>query len=797
MRLLYNVINMIKGVFMKKIYLYNYKFNSVFLRTFIILVLSSIIPVLAANTIINKQATSTFQKQICDTNINMLGKTSETVDLTLKQVEQTIQQLAKDRNVVNFIINPEINLDFATNFTSGDNNITRNSKIISNLQNISASNNHIHSVYIYSNYNSTILSSCGGAFELKDFSDKEWKEDYDNYIQDSYQVGTRQVTDIFGNSHNLITLIKNLPYSSSSKQGAIIINISEDKLYHTIAGLDAKYAEEIYVIKDDGYILSHKDKNMINRNLSHYPYFKRILEKHEGFFIEKVNGEKMLFTYETSSYNRWKYVYAIPLKSLQNDSTIISRIILIITFIYIVLALILSFFVSREIYHPIKKLMNLVLGSSKQICTSFVIKNEYEFLGYAYSDVLDKNKNMETIVQNAKPIIKEKLFTNLIMGKCNDSQEIFDKISMLNIKFSQTDFIVIAIQIDGYNEFRNKFDEMDRNLYKIKLVNMIEKIICSRYHGVCVEIESDKAAVVINFTNYVTLMQEKEILLEIVEKIKAQVQKNFPFTITLGIGRMYKDIINVKLSYNEAINALKYKLYHGKNKIINIDDIEVRSKELYYYDSEKEKMLINNLKVGQKKEIEILISELVQEILEHRSYPYTYVQQVFIRIINSIVEQIINKGMDIEEIFGSGYNLYEELSNRETIDDIKIWLSEICYTTINAINAVNLTKSQKNAEKILEYIDENLSHDISLNDIADWIGFSPSYVSKVFKENIGKSYTDYLNGSRIEMAKKLLRNTQLTIKEVGFRMGFNSIQTFMRTFKKYEGITPGQFRDKI
>ncbi|WP_198543899.1 helix-turn-helix domain-containing protein [Petroclostridium xylanilyticum] len=774
---------------MKKTYIYDYKFNSVFIKTFIMLILSSIIPVLVANTIIYKQSTTTIQRQICNTNMNMLGKTSETVDLILKQVDQTIQQLAKDRDIVNSIINPDIN------FT------TRNSKIISNLKNISFTNDYIFSIYIYSAYNNTILSSSGDAYKLSDSTDKEWLEAYNNFFSETYQLETRKITDALGNQINCITLISNLPYASSSKLGAIVINIREDNLYRTIAGLNTKDEGEIYVINHDGYVLSHKDKSKLYTNLSHYPYTKKILKNDKGFFIEKVKGKQMLFTYVTSSYNGWKYIHTIPLEALQSDSTIVSKIIVIITLVYILLGLIISFLISKGIYHPIEKLMDLVLTSSKSSkymfnCENSGIKDEYEFLGYAYNDVIDKNKNMETIIQNAKPIIKEKLFTNLIMGKIDNPQEICEKLDFLNINFSLTNFIVVVMQIDGYSEFRNKFNEKDRNLYKIKLTNMVEKIISNRQKGICVEIESDKVAAIINFTDNTTLMQAKEELLVIAANIKDEVEKHFPFTITLGVGRMYKDIINIKLSYNEAVNALKYKLYQGKNEIIDIDDIEPQSKELYYYDSEKEKLLINNLKVGQQREVEILIDELFQEILDNRNVSYTYVQQVFIRIISSIVELIINLGMTVDEVFGSGYNLYEQLSGKETIEDIKIWLSEICHITVNTINKVNLTKSQKNAEKILEYVNENLSRDISINDIADWIGFSTAYVSKIFKENIGKNYIDYLNGSRIEKAKQLLKNTQLPVKEVGFRVGFNNIQTFMRTFKKYEGITPGQYRDK-
>lgn len=770
---------------MKKTYIFNYKFNSVFLKTFIILILASIIPVLVANTIIHRQSTKIIHEQTGKANINRLDKTSQTIDLVFSQMNQIMPQLGRDPNIVNAVINPDYNF------------ISRNSEIISNIRNVASSTNYILSIYIYLAHDNTVLSSSGGIYKFDEFYDKDWLQSYNSFVLGTHQLDTRKISDALGNKFNCITLIRNLPYSSWSKLGAIVININEDKLYETIEGLENNNKEEIYIIDEEGNILSHKDKSKLYTNINQLPYIKKILNNNNGFFIEEVNNKKMHFTYVTSYYNRWKYIYAIPLETLQNNSTVVSRIIIMITLIYIVLALILSFLISKGIYHPIEELMNIVVKSSKLTLNgqNHYIKNEYDFLGQAYNDVIDKNKNMEVIINNAKPTIKEKLFTNLIMGKNNNVQEITEKLEFLNICFNMNNFIVIGMQIDSYNEFRNKYDERDRNLYKIELGNLIEKIISKEHKGVCVEVESDQLAAVINFPDNTSQMNAKEQTIVIARNIQMEVKKYLPFTITLGIGRMYKDITNVKLSYNEAINALKYKLYQGKNEIINIDEVEIQSEELYYYDSEKEKMLINNLKVGQQKEVDIVIDELFQEIIEHKSYSYTYVQQVFIRIISLIIELIINMGLDVEEVFGDKYNLYEEFSDKETIQDMKVWLTKICHICVYEIDKINHSKSHKHIEKILEFIDMNLSHNISLNDIADFIGLNPSYVSKIFKDHIGKNYVDYLNRSRIEKAKQLLINTKLAVKEVGFRVGFNSVQTFTRTFKKYEKITPGKFRE--
>ncbi|WHH59070.1 helix-turn-helix domain-containing protein [Petroclostridium sp. X23] len=773
---------------MQKRFIYNYKFNSVFIKTFVILILTSIIPVVAANTIIYRKSTMTIQKQTRNTNMNMLGKTSETVDLVFKQIDQTMQQIAKDPSIVNSIINPDIN------------SIGRNSKIISNLKNIASTNNYILSIYVYSAFNQTIISSSGGVYKLEEFYDKEWLKEYDNFILGTHQMETRKISDALGNQYNGITFFRNLPYASWSKLGAIIINVSEDKLYETIAGLDMEVKGQFYVANAEGKILIHEEKDKLYTNIDiHDRNGVSLLVDDRGFFINKVGGKQTLFTYVTSPYNEWKYFYAIPLEYLQTDSAIISRLIVITTLIYILLGLILSFLISKGVYNPIEKLMNLVLAESKQSFyeENFDGKDEYEFLGYAYNQVVGKNKSMEDIITSMKPVMKEKLLTSLLLGKVDSLKEISEKLSFLELDFSLKNYVVIVMQIDNYSEFCSNLNEVDRNLYTAQLVNVIEERLSGEHKGVCIEVESDKVAAIINFNEEITLIEAKKQSSIMAAHIKDEVEKHFPFTITLGIGRMYKEITNVQLSYNEAVNALKYKIYQGKNEIINIDDVEQQTEELYYYDSEKERMLINNLKVGHQKEVDQLIDELCQEILDNRNISYTYVQQVFIRVISSIIELIINLGMTTDEVFEPGYNMYEDFSNKETIEDIKFWLSGICGTIIDNVNNLNQTRSQKYVEKILEYIDENLSSEISLNDIADYVGLSPTYVSKIFKDSMGKNYVDYLNASRIEKAKQLLKNTQLAVKEIGFRVGFNTIQTFMRTFKKYEGITPGQFRDKM
>ena len=97
------------------------------------------------------------------------------------------------------------------------------------------------------------------------------------------------------------------------------------------------------------------------------------------------------------------------------------------------------------------------------------------------------------------------------------------------------------------------------------------------------------------------------------------------------------------------------------------------------------------------------------------------------------------------------------------------------------------------AEKMINYIKANYSNDISLTDISEYFDMSPCYLSTMFKHYTGENFKDYLNFYRVKKAKEYLQNGKMKMGTVAKMVGCNSINTFIRIFKKYEGISPGQY----
>lgn len=97
----------------------------------------------------------------------------------------------------------------------------------------------------------------------------------------------------------------------------------------------------------------------------------------------------------------------------------------------------------------------------------------------------------------------------------------------------------------------------------------------------------------------------------------------------------------------------------------------------------------------------------------------------------------------------------------------------------------------------ITYINLNANKDINLQDIADSIHISKNYLSFLFSKCLKISFNDYLNKTRIDMAKEFLIDSNLSILDIAMECGFNSQSYFCCVFKKYENMTPKKYRDLI
>ena len=165
-----------------------------------------------------------------------------------------------------------------------------------------------------------------------------------------------------------------------------------------------------------------------------------------------------------------------------------------------------------------------------------------------------------------------------------------------------------------------------------------------------------------------------------------------------------------------------------------------------------------------------------------------------------MIERLRKSGYDGYTIILSGYqdfdyaqkaiemHVYSYLLKPVNISKLKTIIEEI-------VEKLNSEKRRgKGIDKVLTYINNHFTEDISLTKIAEMNYFEVAYLSKMLKKKVGMTYTDYISKLRIELAKDYLINTDFSIEAIASAIGYKDDKYFRELFKKYEGVSPSKYR---
>ncbi|MCR5436762.1 MAG: response regulator [Treponema sp.] len=172
------------------------------------------------------------------------------------------------------------------------------------------------------------------------------------------------------------------------------------------------------------------------------------------------------------------------------------------------------------------------------------------------------------------------------------------------------------------------------------------------------------------------------------------------------------------------------------------------------------------------------------------------------KIKNSFFDIIItarNITLEINESFYSESfdNAFEILSKENDIMMLKDYLQKTLLEYMTAIASRRTQNENPIIKKVCAYINDNIAEDISLETMADYVNVSSFYLSKLFKEEMGVTFINFLSDRRLEKSRQMLKNTSKSIKEITAETGYNDQNYFSRLFKNKFGVSPTEFRNQL
>lgn len=143
------------------------------------------------------------------------------------------------------------------------------------------------------------------------------------------------------------------------------------------------------------------------------------------------------------------------------------------------------------------------------------------------------------------------------------------------------------------------------------------------------------------------------------------------------------------------------------------------------------------------------------------------------------------------------FDLFNQTMKIGTEHEAKCLLRDFCHQYMEKINRQKSDKSSIILDQLIVYINMHYAENLTLEQLSSVCYLSPSYISKVFKKHLNTNFIDYLSSVRIKVAKRLMKNSELSMKEISSEIGYVDPNYFTRVFKKYEGMAPSEYRSKF
>ncbi|AGB19716.1 response regulator [Thermoanaerobacterium thermosaccharolyticum] len=230
-------------------------------------------------------------------------------------------------------------------------------------------------------------------------------------------------------------------------------------------------------------------------------------------------------------------------------------------------------------------------------------------------------------------------------------------------------------------------------------------------------------------------------------------------------------------------------LYKTQNSL-PINSVNLKT----YLEINKNVVLFEKIKIGDKMALKIEINKLIEE---HLSITSDDIKEFTTILFFKIVDFISSKNDFIEDkLLKLCDEFSAEISKLESIAQIK----KLIYDYIDIVfNIIILYKPYKPSliKEALKYIDENYNKNITLEDVAKYVHLNPQYLSRYFKKTMNMNFVDYISKIRINSSKKLLSETDLSINSIALKVGYTDQSYFCKVFKKIEGISPNKFRKNL
>lgn len=520
---------------------------------------------------------------------------------------------------------------------------------------------------------------------------------------------------------------------------------------------------------------------------------KRIVDERKPanvFMSQDGNGLEKLYSYQKTSSGRI-YISLIPKEELYRQLGWIRWMTVCAVLLLLLVAVLLTIFNSMRVYSPIQQLLNhgrdLSLGPVQHH------RNEISYIKECLNYLNRETKSLSTYLRKMEPDLRERFFHKLLEKGDADRDRLLKECSALAISVTGP-YIVLAVELENIHK-EKRFLPKDNAIIGFAMTNVMAELLEEHpaLSGYTLNFNGCSGVAVVSCRDMSSLAGEAK---KYAAAVCHALNRYLKFKVSIGMGSVCAHISDVAVSYREALAALEYRLIDDTRPVLSIEELEKEERKMpSFYPHQEVEAIVAALVSHDAEAAKSALRSFSQAARLSRSRLITF--QSYHLLLASVIHAVESRGGSIFHVLEN--NLFGQLRERKTSSEICDWFTEVCFPLLERMIAENdpgqLVKGKSDIMRVCQYIRENVQSDISLTQCSEMLSMTPPYVSRLFKKIMGFSFVEYVVTCKIEEAKRMLLETDLTLQEIAAYIGYTE-RNLSRIFQRYIHLTPGQFRAK-
>ena len=720
-----------------------------------------------------------------ENSVNSLAKNISQIELIQKKTISLGEQLITSPVVV------------AAIFQEQDLSAAGEVRLYRKVREILSGDSMIHSVCFFNAANGKLYSF----FDVE--SDDRYREVMLERLENKWEtrnaqflpgkINYKKVTGTEVTDHIITAIIMNsyLPYEeigiakNDFSRSSVIINLNADVIKSTLMPDIPDRLSKTTIVNQEGLVVFDFDMSQMGEYLPD-SYLSDVLNSDldSGEVIRNIAEKKSLVTYKRIQSPNWVFLNVYAFDDLFKE--IYSIRISVVYFIILLLAfsVVYAIFVSRKLYQPFEILMESIAGEYDPKDTL----TDMDYLNQTFNKLKEQSQLLEGAYRESGILLKREYLSKLIHGFTMQAQGLKNEYgNRMNLPDEKMlDFFVLEIEMNAksVSESENITGEQE-NFRFTSLEILISKAISRSYLCESVECIESCICLLIGIQKGSDWMSAKRNLVKIKTELQLLTEQNLCFSIGFPV----ESLSDLSRSYENAIQLIQYRFVYGLNSFLSFDMDGIYDRPPYIaINNEK---LISAVRSCNQKEAEKIITEILEKL---SACQYDFIQLT----INQMMFELVKIDYHFYET-NSRKASFDKISTSveslKTIQEAKLFFVSYCEGIMEKIKTKKTAFRSNMFDETVRYISQHYSdYELSTDSLADMAHMTPGYFGKLFRENVGKSVTEFINETRLNEARELLEKSELSVNNISSMVGFNNTTYFITSFKKKYYMSPSLYR---